>query len=135
MSKKLKKIERTERLMPNGVPRYVRCYDNGGDTADRYTVVFTGHYKQKTGGEFLNLGMSEDPFHPCGIGCHGSSQTHIDSPTYSHLGKKIQFQELSEKAQQCVIQTYEDLWDLEIEEIEEPTIGVANHKSPFEFGC
>jgi hypothetical protein len=37
-------------LMPNGVPKYVRVYDNGGKSFDRYTVVFTGRYTHKTGG-------------------------------------------------------------------------------------
>ena len=32
---------REQRLMPDGVPRYVRCYDGGEDLFDRYTVVCT----------------------------------------------------------------------------------------------
>ena len=47
----------------------VACYDNGGQTADRYTVVFLdapGH-RPKT---FLSLGMSPCPFHPQGFGQH-----------------------------------------------------------------
>lgn len=51
---------RAERFMPNDVPRYVRIYDNGGETADRYTVVFTG---LRTGWHQL-LSMSAAPFHP-----------------------------------------------------------------------
>ena len=27
---------RVTRLLPGGVPRYVRCYDNGGETADHF---------------------------------------------------------------------------------------------------
>ena len=34
--------DRKERLFPDGVPRYLCCYDNGGVTAERYTAVFTG---------------------------------------------------------------------------------------------
>ena len=107
-------IERRERLIPGGIPRYVRCYDNGGETADRYTVVFTGHYRHKTNGSQWHLGMSADPFHPQGIGMHGESKTSIDTPTYSHLGKKVKFETLPEKVKECVIQTYVDLWDLKM---------------------
>ena len=35
----MNKTQRKENLLPQGTPRYVRCYDNGGETADRYTVV------------------------------------------------------------------------------------------------
>ena len=109
----MNKTQRTENLLPNGTPRYVRCYDNGGETADRYTVVFTGRYKQNTGNEFWHLGMSGNPFHPQGIGMHGSSRTQIDSPTYGHLGKKIKFDDLTENCKLCVLQTYEVLWDID----------------------
>lgn len=51
---------RMKALMPDGVPRYIRCYDNGGVTADRYTVCFTGRYRHKSLGEYLYLTMSND---------------------------------------------------------------------------
>ncbi len=109
-----KQIQRLEALKPGGVPRYVRCYDNEGETADRYTVVFTGNYTYKTGRQHWYLGMSGNPFHPLGIGQHGESNTQIDYPSYSHLGKKIKFQDLPEKCQECVLQTYDHLWDLTV---------------------
>ena len=31
-------MTRAERFMPGGVPKHIRCYDNGGETADRYTI-------------------------------------------------------------------------------------------------
>lgn len=34
-------MDRVRRLMPDGVPRYVRCYDDSG-SGDRYTVVYHG---------------------------------------------------------------------------------------------
>jgi hypothetical protein len=103
---------RTERLLPGGTPRYIRCYDNGGKSFDRYTVVFTGRYKKKTGGMFLDLRMSANPFHPQGFGQHGESDMQIDWPTYGHLGKKIQFKDLPEDCQKLVMSDYRDLWDL-----------------------
>lgn len=60
MTKKQK--ARYASLMPGGVPKMVRCCDNGGGTLDRYTVIFTGRYKQGTGGAFWYLGMSENEF-------------------------------------------------------------------------
>lgn len=51
-------MSRKDQLLPGGVPKYIRCYDNGGKTCDRYTVVFTGRYRHKTGGSFLYVGMS-----------------------------------------------------------------------------
>jgi len=106
--------DRSNRLMPNGVPRYVRCYDNQGETIDRYTVVFTGRYTHKTCGTFWYLGMNAAPFHPQGIGQHGESMHQpIDRPRYSHLGRKIPFDMLPKDCQQAVIQTYSEIWDTE----------------------
>ena len=105
-------MNRKERLLPGGVPRYIRCYDNGGETWDRYTVVFTGRYRQKTNGEFWYVGMSSNPFHPQGFGQHGGSPTQIDWPTYGHLGKKIKFENLPENCQKLVKSDYLDLWDI-----------------------
>ena len=108
----MNKTQRKENLLPQGTPRYVRCYDNGGETADRYTVVFTGRYTHKTEREHLYLGMSGNPFHPLGIGTHGSSRTQIDYPSYGHLGKKVKFSDLTENCKVCVLQTYKDLWEI-----------------------
>lgn len=107
----MKKDERMQNLLPNGMPKYVRCYDNGGKTFDRYTVVFTGRYK-KSGRYFEYLGMSAQPFHPQGFGQHGESSRPVDRPTYSHLGKKISFNDLPEDCKQCVLQDYKVNWNL-----------------------
>lgn len=107
-----KQQQRVESLFPNGVPRYVRCYDNGGESADRYTVVFTGRYTHATGGSHWYLGMSASPFHPLGVGMHGASDRQIDYPSYKHLGKKVDFSTLPEDCKKCAIQTYKELWDI-----------------------
>ena len=105
-------------LLPNGVPKYIRCYDNGV-SADRYTVVFTGHYRGK--GDFQYLAMSALPFHPQGVGQHGSSQTQIDvnesgfAPAIgrkNHLGKRIAFADLPPDCKQLVMQDYRNIWGL-----------------------
>lgn len=104
--------ERKKHLLPNGKPRWIRCYDNGGASIDRYTVVFTGRYKQNTGGVFWFLGMSSNPFSPQGFGQHGESEDQIDTPSYGHLGKKIKFEDLPEDCQKLVLKTYVYLWDI-----------------------
>jgi len=103
---------RRARLMPNGEPRYVHCYDNNGKTADRYTVVFTGRYRHKTGGSFLHVGMSANPFHPQGVGMHGESDRQIDYPRYAHLGRRVRFDALPPACQRLILQTYRELWDI-----------------------
>jgi hypothetical protein len=106
--------KRYNNLLPNGIPRYIRVYDNntkGAGTFDRYTVVFTGRYN-KSGIYYEYLGMSAHPFHPQGFGQHGESNQPIDRPTYSHLGKKITFDQLPEDCKLCVLQDYKANWNL-----------------------
>jgi len=114
--------ERRERFMPDGVPKYVRCYDNGGRSADRYLVVYTGPYRKRTGGT-LYCGMNSQPTHPQGIGMmdtfwrawthdDGTIQYDIDRPRYSHLGARITFDQLPEGCRKLVINDYEWLWGL-----------------------
>lgn len=121
-----KQRNRYARLMSNGEPKMIRCYDNGGPdkvrtlkdgtkssgTLDRYTVVFTGRYTHKTNGAFWYVAMNAGPFHPQGFYQHGESNHQpIDRPTYGHLGKKIRFEDLPEDCQKAVIQDYLYLWD------------------------
>jgi hypothetical protein len=98
-------------LFSDNAPRYIRCYDNGGRSYDRYTVAYTGRYRHKTGGEFWYVAMSANPYHPQGFGQHGSSTSQIDWPTYGHLGKRIAFAELPDDCRKVVISDYCDLWD------------------------
>jgi hypothetical protein len=80
----------------------VRCYDNGGKTADRFTVVYAGRYRHLTGGDQWYVGMSCHPFHPQGFGQHGASSNDIDRPSYKHLGKRISFDALPPDCQTLV---------------------------------
>jgi len=102
-------MTRKEKFMPGGIPKKIRCYDDGGETFDRYTVVFTGHYKGRQGWCHY-IGMSEHPFHPQGFGQHSESLDIIDRPKYSHLGKKIAFEDLPPDCQRAVIDDYKDIW-------------------------
>lgn len=95
---------------PDGSPHYIRAYDDGGATADRYTVVFTGRYRHKTCREYITLGMSAYPYHPQGVGMHAFSKVPMDRPKSAHLGKRIPWDRLPEDCQRCVLDTYGDLW-------------------------
>ena len=88
----------------------VRCYDNGGRSADRYTVVYTGRYGHLTGRQSFYVAMSAHPFHPQGIGLHGESRLPIDNRSwgqrggYSHLGKKVSYDDLPDDCKKLVMQ-------------------------------
>lgn len=104
--------DRADRLLPAGIPRYVRCYDNGGKTADNYTLVFTGNYAGREG-RCSYISCNGNPTHPTyGFWQHGESQRVIDQPTYAHLGKRIKFSELPEIVQQLFISEYKEIWSL-----------------------
>jgi len=127
---------RLAKLLPNNYPRYVRCYDNGGKTADRYTVVFTGRYnnigrskhmsRSEMPVEYHHVCMSASPFHPQGVGMAGSHTQQIDldekhhrwAPGFgksNHLGKRIHWHELPEDCKKLALRHYKDLWRLDPE--------------------
>lgn len=114
--------DRLNRLLPNGVPRWVRCYDNGGETADRYTVVFTGVYRNGKPKQFVYLGMSANPCLPQGFGQHGEALYPVDSPggrrppaigRRCHLGVRVRFEDLPAPCRRLVLKDYGNLWELE----------------------
>lgn len=111
--------KRTANLLSSNGPKYVRCYDNGGTSADRYTVVYTGRYRGK--GWFQYVGMSANPFHPQGVGMHGEHPQQIDVNKWGfapamgrkcHLGKRIPFAELPADCQKLVLSDYRAIWEL-----------------------
>lgn len=80
------------------------CYDNGGRSADRYTVVYLDmpeddlrrHYRRRL---YTCLGMNRLPFHPHqGIGMHGSAMVG------RHLGQRIPFAALPDDCRKAVLQ-------------------------------
>lgn len=92
-----------------GDPRYIRIYDDGGETTDRYTVVFT----RRIEGYYFGLGMSECPTSPQGVGQHLEYRHRIDWPSYAHLGKRIGFGDLPKACQRLVWSDYVYLYDLD----------------------
>lgn len=124
---------RAARLMPGGVPRWVRCYDNSGETADRYTVVFTGRYHtgncrggrdRRTHADICRtfvLSLSERPFHPQGVGLSSELPGRPDvnasgfAPAVgrrNHLGTRIPYDALPSDCQRAVMQEYREIWNL-----------------------
>lgn len=110
--------KRLERLAPMNaagerVPRYIRCYDNGGETLDQYTVVYTRtHLTLGTERYYTSVSMNELPFYPSGICQHGEHPRLIDRPTSTHLGKRIPFDALPSDCKRAVLRDYADIWDL-----------------------
>ena len=72
----------------------VRCYDNAGRTADRFTAVFLDQ-PERSGG-FAAIGMNHEPFHPQGIGMHCSAMPG------RHLGKRIDSTQLNVDCQKLI---------------------------------
>ena len=73
----------------------IRCYDNGGQTVDRYTVVYMD-FPERQRGFFLSLGMSEDPSHPQGFGQHSVAMLG------AHLGRRVPFETLPESCRRVI---------------------------------
>lgn len=103
-------MNRNEKLMPNGVPKWIRCFDNGGKTWDRYTVVFTHAHSFGLKGYTVGVGMSQNPFHPQGFGQHFEYRN-TDYNGRSG-GKRISFEELPVDCQRLVIGDYKEYWGL-----------------------
>lgn len=62
----------------------IRCYDNGGKTLDRYTVVYLD-FPERERGVFECVGMSARPFDPQGFGQHSAAMCG------RHLGARVPF--------------------------------------------
>ena len=67
-----KAIEATGEFCRN----WPHVYDNGGKTADRYTVIYQPRYVPGFGKVYEYLGMSGAPTHPQGFAQHGETLGH-----------------------------------------------------------
>ena len=87
---------------PDGV---LGIYDNGGETFDRYTVVYMPYSVGMTGPLiFPFVGMSEHPFHPQGFGQHGELDFRY---TRSKGERVLNFADLPPDCQKLVLQDLE----------------------------
>ena len=110
--------QRIDNLLPNGKPRWIRCYDNGEGS---YVAIFTGRYTHKTSRQHWGVEMDAHPFHPQGVGLHFEYPYQVDAmdgkwpPAIgrkNHLGTRIQFDDLPADCQKLVMRDYLYLWDL-----------------------
>lgn len=120
--------KRTASLMPDGIPRYVRCYDYGEDaTIDRYTVCYTGLAPvircEHGESEYPYVGLSDRPYHPQGFCQHGWCKGRPCDATKgwppavgrkNHLGKRILFTELPQACQDFILEEYKGIWELDV---------------------
>lgn len=73
----------------------IRCYDNGGVTLDRFTVVYLDIPERQQGG-FFARGMNSQPFHGIGMSCMAAPGR--------HAGRRIALADLPPLCQQVVAQ-------------------------------
>lgn len=80
-------------------------YDNGGKTADRYTILY--RVPQKSHGEsyYVYFGMDEHPNHPQGFGQHGELPARAyrahQLSKFRALGKPIKLSSLPAQARKA----------------------------------
>jgi len=79
-----------------------RLFDNGGKTADRYTVVYD-ELATNDRVQFSGRGMSDNPSHPCGVGtCCIVHMPEGFTGGGSHLGAEITLQDAPEAVQKLI---------------------------------
>ncbi len=136
--------DRWWQLLPFDVPRWLRIYDNDGETVDRYTVVFSGlkdgkEHAAKGRGEHPYVTMSAHPFHPQGV---YSRQSSMYKPTddpftpgwRTRHGKRICFADLPLDCQYAVLQDYCYYWHLEFDDhpmtkrVDDCSFGISWHR-------
>lgn len=74
------------------------CYDNGGDSVDRYTIVMTESYEDDHGRMVhMCLNLSEDPTRYMGVSMWGECFLPVGKEMY--LGWEVKFEDLPEDIQ------------------------------------
>ena len=101
--------ERCRRLMPNGVPRWIRCYVNEAE-ANPFVVLYTGRYTHKTERQHLAVNCGRDPFWPQGYCVHVETPVPLDSKR--RPGRRIRFEDLPREVKDVVLVDYVYLWDI-----------------------
>lgn len=93
---------------PMQMERYgtvLRCYDNGGATFDRYTILPPRWARDEyayPNGQWNAIGASEHPFHPQGFG------QHCTASVGRHLGKRVAWSSLPRDVQRFARQAFPD---------------------------
>lgn len=86
----------------DGAPRHVlACYDNGGRSFDRFTILYGAPvWHPDMGRNVPYLAASAYPFHPQGFGQHGE----MPAANRSALGRKVRWRDLPADVQRAAIQ-------------------------------
>jgi hypothetical protein len=81
----------------------LRCYDNGGKTYDRYTILPCRAWRdyQESPGLWFAIGASAHPFDPQGFG-----QT-CTAMAGRHLGKRVPFDDLPPDVQRFALSVFQ----------------------------
>jgi hypothetical protein len=88
-------------------PKYMKVYDNGGATLDRYTIIYTR--KKVNDREYLALKLSDEPDDQF----HNKHTILLDKASSSNVpmaGKEIPFEKLPHRCQEIAQEYYADLW-------------------------
>ena len=106
--------KRWNRLLPNGWPRWLKLYDNGGKSKDCYFAVFTkgrpGYWRA-----YQTVSFNAVPNHPqMGIYMHNEYTRPGELKLGAHLGKRIDIQELPPDCVRAIYEEYCYWWDLEV---------------------
>jgi hypothetical protein len=94
------KPKRANKRWQEGAPEYVLdCFDNKGQTADRYTVLLGGSQWDPKMGRYVEcLNMSDAPTHPQGVSMCGTFDAAVRP---SH--RRVRWLDLPEHIRQHVI--------------------------------
>lgn len=88
-------------IVSTTLPRWsVRLFDNGGETFDRYTAIYT----DDDSGETWYRGMSENPSHPQGYGISGDD----DCSGVIERDQEIDVDSAPDAVQRCIARDLED---------------------------
>ena len=101
----MRRFRRSRPDYPQGV---LGIYDNGGQSADRYTVVYEPtEYEGQLWWDYV--AMSEAPFHAQGVGLHGQAPFRLHATfNGSGCGKTIAFEDLPDDCQSLVRRDLEE---------------------------
>lgn len=94
LEKKIGIKESTQKVDGNRI----KVYDDGGETLDRYTIVFLD-FERERNGNYQAIGASQTG---------GGFYQHVSAKLGRHLGKEIKFSDLDSRLQSLIKQEFED---------------------------
>lgn len=100
-------MARRQLFEAGGIPKHVRVYDNGGETTDRYTIVFTYAHRIGFKGRVPFMGSGVDP-----RGMSYFADMARDIFALEKGNKRIRFTDLPDAVQREVLHLYRELWNV-----------------------